>query len=469
MAQGAGCRAKLAIVACLMIGLAYISRASAAAQAFPEYLSGVQIANLETSDAQVVLTLYSDSGEVLSMATDLIAANESRTYFPISEVLGSGCAGLDHVVQGTVQAEISRFVFPRTGCTLVITSNQRLAAVVNLVSSDFRAGGSYRYESTGANIVYLPLLNKNNSGFNTWFTVQNLGAGVANIQVRYSDGTEAAASLAKDKAHTFYQAQENHTQQVFAGTVTSDQPVFVFAIQESANIIFSYAGFASGATNPVFPLINVNNAGYVTGLQIQNIGEQATTVEISYTPSVAGTPCKETQTIGAGLATTFALAAFENGANSDCAAKQTFVGSAQVTSNSANQPLAGIGNQLLPGINGAAYRALDPLQATHTVVMPLIMDRNSGFFTGFSLQNVGSESATVQCTFINNSAYTLSKLLVPGESLYDIQQNKLASQYVGGAICTADTSTARIVAIVNELSILTNVDHLLAYEGVPGQ
>jgi hypothetical protein len=173
--------------------------------------------------------------------------------------------------------------------------------------------------------------------------------------------------------------------------------------------------------------------------------------------------------IGAGLSTTFALAAFENGANSDCVAKQAFVGSAQVTANSANQPLTGIGNQLLPGINGATYRAFDPAQATHTVVMPLIMDRNSGFFTGFSLQNVGSESTTVQCTFTNNTTYSVSRTLAPGESLSDIQQNKLAAAYVGGATCTADGSTAKIVAIVNELSTLTDVDHLFAYEGVFGQ
>jgi hypothetical protein len=237
-------------------------------------------------------------------------------------------------------------------------------------------------------------------------------------------------------------------------------------MQESIDIIFAYAGFRGGAVQPVFPLVNANNGGYITGLQIQNTGSQTTTVEVTYTPSLAGTSCKETQTIQAGASNTFALFAFDSGANSDCVAKQRFVGSAQVTGNSAGQLLVGIGNQLLPGISGGAYSAFDPAQATATAVMPLIMDRNSGFYTGFSLQNVGSETTTVQCTFAQSN-YSISTTLQPGESFADIQQNKIAPSYVGSAICAADISTAKIVAIANELGGQADADQLLVYEGIP--
>jgi hypothetical protein len=458
--------AGLVAVAGLAMALLSTGRAGALAQVFPEYLVGVQIANLESTEAQVVLSLVDDNGTVIETTTDPIAAQDSRTYLPVSNVLGSGCAALADAVQGAGQTVESRFVFPRSGCVLVMASTQRLAAVANIVSADLRAGGSYLYERSGANTVYLPLLQKDNSGFTTWFTVQNLGAGPANVQVSYSDGAQAAASIARDRSQLFSQAQEAHPQPVFAATVTSDQPVFVSVIQENSRTIFAYSGFPAGAANPVFPLINANNNGYITGIQIQNTGLQTTTVEVTYTPSEVGAACTETQTIEAGSAKTFTLFAFDSGANSDCLAQQPFVGSGQVTGNSAGQLLVAVANQLLPGVSGGSYSSFNPAQASQNVVMPLVMDRNAGFFTGFSLQNVGAAAATVQCTFANNS-YTISTTLQPGESFADIQQNKLAAGYVGSARCAADNAAAGIVAVVNELGSQIDADQLLVYEGVP--
>ena len=216
----------------------------------------------------------------------------------------------------------------------------------------------------------------------------------------------------------------------------------------------------TAATNPVMPLINANNSGYITGVQIQNAGTQATNVTVTYTPSVAGTACTETQTIQPGASNTFTLAAFANGANSNCAAGERFVGSAKVTANSASQPLAAIVNQLGTA-NGEAYNAFNPTTATSKVVMPLIMDRNSGFYTGFNVMNVGAGNTTVNCTF-TGTAYTASATLAPDQALSDIQNNKIAASYVGSGTCTA-SGGGQIVGVVNELG--ASFDQLLVYEG----
>jgi hypothetical protein len=297
--------------------------------------------------------------------------------------------------------------------------------------------------------------------------------------ITYSDGLARNDTIPVGAAHFFYQSQENHTAKVFAGTVTSNQPVVAAVIQETRNattgagLIFSYTGFTGGATNLVFPLINANNAGYLTGLQIQNIGTQATEVTLTYTPSAAGTQCSETQTIAPGASTTYALAAFHSTApvpgTANCAKGARFIGSAQVTGNSTNQPLVGIGNQLLPGINGGAYSAFNVDQATNKVVLPLMMDRNSGFFTGFNVQNVGSVTATISCTFTNDDYTIPATQLAPGAALNDLQRNKIADNYVGGATCTASEAGAKIVAIVNELGSSTTADQLLVYEGIATQ
>jgi hypothetical protein len=241
-------------------------------------------------------------------------------------------------------------------------------------------------------------------------------------------------------------------------------------IQESNKIIFAYTGFrdTDASTTPVFPLVNANNANYITGIQIQNAGTAATDVTLSYTPTPGnGAACTETQTIQPSSSATFALAAFNATApspGSNCAKGAKFIGSAQVTANSTSQPLVGIGNQLLPNVNGEAYVSFSAaVDAGETVVMPLIMDRNSGYFTGFNVQNVGGSTVTVNCTFQNN-ARVVTKSLAPGEALNDLQLNQLADKYVGSATCAGGPG-AQLVAVVNQLKSGT-VDNFLVYEGV---
>jgi hypothetical protein len=430
--------------------------------AFPAYTSGVQVANLEGTDAQVTLTAYkSDGNQDGTPLQDTITANGSKTYFPISSV-SNGFQG-----------------------AIVISSSRRIAAISNILSSDFNAGASYVGSAAGNQTVLLPLLNKGNSGFDTWFSVQNAGTGTATIDIAYSSGLNIQdRQIPMGAAIVFYQKNEDHgTARVFAGTITSDQPVVAAVIQETRNatsgagIIFSYTGFTGGTTNPVFPLINANNSGYQTGLQIQNAGTQATEVTVSYTPTPNnGTACTETQTIAPGASATYALAAFHPSApapgTANCAKGAKFIGSAQVTGNSTSQPLVGIGNQLLAGVNGEAYGAFDANAATNKVVMPLIMDRRGGankFYTGFNLQNVGTGTATVSCTFVGDDFTIAATALAPGEALNNIQRNQIADNYAGGATCTAAEAGAKIVAIVNELGDRSTADQLLVYEGAISQ
>jgi len=410
------------------------------AGAFPGYTSGFQVQNLSSKTATITITYYNPDGTTATTATDTIPANGSKTYFPIHAASG---------FNGSV----------------VISSDQQIASVVNvLTSSGAKAGASYVAASQGGTTVSLPLLMKNNSGYNTWFHLQNTGTSDANVTINYSDGTSATATIKPGAAKLFDQSTETHSAAVFSANITSNQPVAAAVMEENPQVMFAYTGFLTGSTNPVMPLINANNSGYVTGVQIQNVGTQATEVTLSYTPSTAGTACTETQTIPAGQSRTFALAAFANGSNSNCVPGARFIGSASVTANSTNQPLVAIVNQLLPGVNGEAYGSFNPANATNKVVLPLIMDRNSGWFTGFNVMNVGSSPTTVTCTFTGTS-YTVSGTLNPGQALTDIQNNKISSGYVGSGTCTASNPTDKIVAVVNELNPGVG-DNLLVYEGI---
>jgi hypothetical protein len=450
---------RLLLVFSLMAALIGASSGAAMAQgAFPAYTSGVQVANLEATEANITLSAFNQDGTKNgSDLTDKIPANGSKTYFPISNV-SAGFNG-----------------------SLVFSSDKKIAAISNILAIadgvTGKAAASYVGRDTGATTIRLPLLNKGNSGFNTWFSVQNAGTADATISIDYSDngiGADVTATIKPGAAKVFYQAQEPHTATTFAGTVTStnNQPLVAAVIQESTSIMFAYTGFTgAGSTSPVFPLINANNSNFITGLQIQNAGTAETNVTVSYTPSAAGTACTETQSIPPGASKTFALAAFTNstlGAAENCANGVRFVGSAKVTANSANAPLVGIGNQLLPGRNGEAYGSFSAEEATAKVVMPLIMDRNGGFFTGFSVQNVGDAATSVSCTFTNSSVTIPATTLQPGAALADLQANKLGDRYVGAGTCTA-TAGGKIVAVVNQLGASATSDQLLVYEGIATQ
>ncbi|MGL4648326.1 MAG: hypothetical protein ACRC1H_02865 [Caldilineaceae bacterium] len=412
---------------------------------FDAYISGIQVANLDPSSAaSVALTAFNaDGSQNGSPLSDSIPVNSSKTYFPIGNV-SPGFSG-----------------------SIVISSNKNVAAISNILGDGGAAGASYVGRSGGSNTVLLPLLNKNNSGYTTWFSVQNAGGSDANITINYSSNVaDVAATIKPGAAKVFYQNSEAHNIPTFAATITSSQPIVAAVIQESEGIMFAYTGFAAGVPAPVFPLINANNSGYITGVQIQNAGNTATDVTLSYTPSPGannGTACTETQTIQPGASNTFALLAFNRNAGTEnCANLARFVGSARVTANSANQPLVGVGNQLGTA-NGGAYVSFSDADAGQSVSMPLIMDRNGGYFTGFNVQNIGAAATNVNCTF-SNSAVTVSANLAPGAALNDIQGNKLAAGYVGAATCTGDAG-AKLVAVVNQVKP-SSQDNFLVYEGV---
>jgi hypothetical protein len=159
--------------------------------------------------------------------------------------------------------------------------------------------------------MFLPLLMKNNSGYYTWFNVQNAGSISATVFITYSDGTTTNAGIAAGASHTFDQSTESHPgPATFSASATSSQPMVVAVMEENSSTLFAYSGVPSGSTNPVMPLINANNSGYITGIQIQNTGGSSTDVTVSYTHSTVGTDCTETQTITSGQSKTFALAAF---------------------------------------------------------------------------------------------------------------------------------------------------------------
>lgn len=439
----------LATIAAIVVAFGGVSQVRAVTRPFS---SGFQVQNLGSTDATIEINLYNEDGSTAAQASDTVPGNGQVTY-----------ATLDKL---SPQA-------PPTGFSgsAVISSSERVAAIVNLVSPDISlsfGGEAYIGFDAGSQNVRLPLLFKASNGFSTFFNVQNVGDSTATVNITYQNGATESTTIAPSAAKRFDQDQNANLPAGFAGsaTITSNQDVVATVVQVGPTTVLVYNGFTQTSQNPYFPLINANNGGFITGVSLQNAGTESTNVTVSYTPSSNGTACAETQTIPAGEARFFAINAFLNDTNGDdCANGSVFVGSARVTANSASQPLVGIVNQLNQAVNkGGSYAAFDPSAATSTVVYPLIQDRIAGYFTGFSIVNVGSSATTVTCTY-SNSSVTQSQSLEPNETFTAQQANVIGNGYNGSGTCQASGS-GQIIGIANQLLFAGTRDTFFVYEGI---
>ena len=435
---------KFIVLFTVIVSALVLMVATAAAQP-TTYDSGFQVQNLGDGTATVNITFYNQDGSVEDQVDDTIAQGGSKTYFPLPAGVSSGFDG-----------------------SVVISSDQPVAAITNVLGDGFDYGASYGGFDGGAGTANLPLIMRNNGGFSTRFNVQNTGASATSVTVSYANSScTETASIQPGAAATFDQSTNTCLGSTYVGAATvaaaSGGEIVATVIETGKDTLFAYNGFTAGSTEVVMPLVQANNSGFNTGVQVQNTGSASTDVTLSYTPVAgAGTACTETQTIGAGASKTFFLGAFRNGSpgTSNCAKGSRFVGSAAVSANSAGTDLVAIVNQTNFTNYGSAYNGFDPNAATGSLVMPLIMDRNSGFYTGFNIMNVGS-SATVTCTF-SNSSRTYSAQLGTNAAGNDVQNGKIANKYVGSASCSAPGGA--IIAVVNELGTSTSSDLLFTYE-----
>lgn len=449
---------------------------TAQAQTLATFSTGIQVQNLSSTAANISIAFYPlNNGTAAATFDATVPANNSVTYATLPSAVQAGFDG-----------------------SAVISSDQRIAAVANIVSPDLNTlvgsstaagpgGATYAGVTAGATTVRAPLLFKNANNFSTFVAVQNVGSTATNVTLTYQNGlTQVANNVAPGASVRFDQKTfaELPNEFVGAGTVTSSaSDIAAVVTQVGPTTILSYNGFATAtATAPVFPLVNANNSGFITGIAIQNAGTTATDVTVSYSPSrnaagaSQGAACTETLTIAPGASANFAVNSFRTTvAGETCANGALFVGAGRVTANTGNQPLVAIVNQLNTTTNkGGAYAAFDAGVSSDTVVYPLMQDRVSGFFTGIGVYNAGTIDTNVECTYTGTAGTTpvtgvkqsTTAPLKPGETFSVIQQGAVGNGFTGSAVCKATATGAKIVGIANQLRATGLKDTFFVYEGI---
>ncbi len=479
------------ILTILLLAVGLLAATAVSAQT--EYDSTINIRNMEDDPATVVIQFFDIEGnhDEAADVTMEIPAQSMAYYFVLQN------DKLPEDFQGSA----------------VVASDKELVIVHNLRINVGEQGASTNGFAEGTPVVQIPLLMRNNGGYTTWFSVQNADATDAIVEVEFFAGstagndwqwvnpdydptsglTENQVKLAPGQAYYFDQAvmPELGTRFIGSAIVTSvnGQSLVASVVEMGPNGLFAYDGFGSpavvyagasvaGSTNILAPLFQYHNSGYQSSIQVQNVGNTATTVTISYVPGSDGNACTETHEVAPGASEIFGLYAFYAPQtysncweqNSSGGVGTRFIGSAYVSANSANQPLLGVVNQM-NSINkkSGAYSAFDPESATQCVAAPLLHDRNSGYWSSLNIMNVGDTATTVTVE------YSTYGVITPPNDVLELDPNEMGGilhwnhlgggqTYIGSAIACGEPG-AQIVAMVNQLNdrVPGNGDTLYVY------
>lgn len=297
--------------------------------------------------------------------------------------------------------------------------------------------------------------------YNSGFQVANLSDQEASITVTYypqtGDPVDVSDTVDANGSVT-YATIHSEAGDPFNGSVvvSSNQPIA--AIANTLGDYPAYAaatgGFNEGSTSFSLPLVMCNNNGFDTWFNIQNAGSGDASVTVNYIAADQGTDASDTVTIGEGRAVTFDQKAGSSGSTKKCGdgLGTTFVGAATITS---DQPVVATlmqineaGFNVLMGYNGFTAGSDD-------VRAPLIMQANSGFYTGIQVQNASDTLSTT--ITIDYAADTSGEGTVLDDDTCDLDPGASCTilhdgteKYVGAATVTSDNG-APLVAIVNQV------------------
>ncbi|MBI3967905.1 MAG: Ig-like domain repeat protein [Chloroflexi bacterium] len=411
------------------------------------WTSGIQIQSLAGS-ANVVVTYFDVNGQSAGSQTETVAAGSSRTLFDAGLAVPDGFVG-----------------------SAVVSSDQPIAVIVNELHGEQRhftgeAGepstvtvhrsASYDGVAVPTNVQYLPLVLRENSGWNTELWVQNASrtGRIANVRLEYYQGsslvkTQALPPIQAGASARVRQIDQPDLGERWVGSVKAiaDQPVATVVNEIHERMLMSYSGFAGGVSRLAIPLVMNDNSGWFTGLQVQNVGAAAVPVTLR----VAGAAVAEITIEPGASHTWFPIPGTSPG----------FVGAATVEGPAGSQ-LVAIVNQVHPSTGQAmAYRGFGG--GSSVVSAPLIMTDNQGWFTGLQVQNAGVESTRV--TLLVNGAAVETTTLAAGQSRTWFPVPGTGPGFVGSVVVQGD-ATSQLVGLVNEIQTASDQagDSALAYE-----
>jgi len=400
------------------------------------YNSAFTIQNLESRDGTCVYTLYGADGSPFPSTPVPIQANKSV-----------------FVYVGNLSVNPGLY-------SVVISCDVNVVAVSNYTGS----GGAYAASYAGvtaaqtAPTVYFPGLYKNYHGYYSNVVVQNASDTSINVTLKIYQGDTLKDSETKTvpaNASVVFD-QKNRTllpDGIYAGVVEADGPVAAMVnIWNNEGEQFAYSGFTSGSSVVYAPVLMKFYHGFRTALTVQNMGEAAVTVRVTYSNGATNTktiPPKASQ-----LFYTPNEPGLPNG----------WLGSAKVEIVSGTGPIVGLVNEADDKRRAASYTCF--ASGSTASYAPIVLKRYHGYSSSITCQNIGTEFTNITVTYSNGVVETRNNIAPNGTALFYQPNNaNLLDGFNGSAMITADQP---IVCIINQNQVEnpTVQDFLLAYEGI---
>jgi hypothetical protein len=467
------------------------------------------IQNLGTSGATGSILFYDENGSTIQTVSLTAPSNKDADG---GEIPAGGSRA--YVVADIPDTQSGGF-----DGSAVVESTQELAVIYNVQGNVYNPSATNYYGSgpgfdTGATEIGLPLVQRQPvPGFDTWFVVQNISAEEATVEAEFVPATAGVAYTTTPVNIPAYASRKFSTAELsssivdgdgrFVGSVTvrsTDEPgkELVAVVNQTGTlatgnrVVNTYGAFTPAEAEDTLnlPLVQEANAGFRSGISIQNVGTVTTTVTLTFNQATRGTTPNPN-------VFTFEDVAPGDGVNFNTFREDQFgagnvnvryVGSATVTTNPPSE-IVGIVNQNRfagtvaeePTGVGTSYESFAPSSATTHVSAPLIMSNNGGFYTSINCQNTTSTDTTISITYTENAQdngfqptdVTGEELLGDGsfvrsQAVVDNFGSGTESggekRYVGGATIEAGQP---IVCVINQQSFpATAGDTFLTYNGI---
>lgn len=439
-----------------------VAQGSENSQAPGTWSSSINIQNVGTGDATVVITFYDSSG------TEAL----SYTVSPVIQAGGSRSLYVPTDIPGLSDGQYS----------VVVSSNEEIQVVANAASTSPYTSGSYNGIGSAAigSTLYFPGLYKNYYEYYSEVVLQNTQSTDASVTLRFYDqnsgsqvGGDINATIPGNSSRVFTLQDlatlpSGNTNGLFSLQVTSDQDLAGVAnIWSSAfqGIFSDYNAYVSGAQTVYAPALYNAYYGYVSALTVQNIDSSAADVTITYSNGETENVTLEPRTAreyyqpnNSALPTGNTNGVFS--AKVECTNGQDIVVLVNIQKNDKGY---------LASYNG-------PDAATDSVNAPVVLKEFYGWYSAVTVQNVGTAATNITITYASTGNPTRIFNDVPPNGTVNIIQLEAAGETAlpDGSSVSAVISSSNgqpIVAVVQEdsqTSYSANPgDYLLAYTGNP--
>ncbi len=186
--------------------------------------------------------------------------------------------------------DLSTISIPNGAYSGRILADGPVAAVVNIWSS---SGEQYAYDAvpSGASKIYAPVLMKSYYGFNTALTIQNTQAATGVITVTYSTSLVVTRTIPGYSSVLLYTPNEPLPMGwIGSAKVESTVPIIALINEGSSQRrAGSYLGIANATSEAFAPIVLKNYYGFSTSITCQNVGDNPTNIQVTYSNSYVQT------------------------------------------------------------------------------------------------------------------------------------------------------------------------------------